>query len=57
MYVLASCLFHLFSHTLSLSSSHLQPSVLKILLAADLQGLRYTDSVEAALQMSQEPPA
>uniref|UniRef100_A0A8C4F133 Sodium-independent sulfate anion transporter n=1 Tax=Dicentrarchus labrax TaxID=13489 RepID=A0A8C4F133_DICLA len=31
--------------------SRLQPSVLEVLLAADLQGLRYTDSVEAALQM------
>ncbi|XP_030592114.1 sodium-independent sulfate anion transporter isoform X1 [Archocentrus centrarchus] len=29
----------------------LQPSVLKVLLAADLKGLRYTDSVDAALQM------
>ncbi|XP_076584013.1 sodium-independent sulfate anion transporter [Chaetodon auriga] len=31
--------------------SRLQPSVLKVLEAADLQGLRYADSVEAALQM------
>uniref|UniRef100_A0A8D0D1K4 Sodium-independent sulfate anion transporter n=1 Tax=Sander lucioperca TaxID=283035 RepID=A0A8D0D1K4_SANLU len=31
--------------------SRLQPSVLEVLLAADLQGFRYTDSVEAALQM------
>lgn len=31
--------------------TRLQPSVLEVLLAADLQGLRYTDSVEAALQM------
>lgn len=31
--------------------SGLQPSVLKVLLAADLQGLRFTDSVEEALQM------
>uniref|UniRef100_A0A4W6CJE8 Sodium-independent sulfate anion transporter n=1 Tax=Lates calcarifer TaxID=8187 RepID=A0A4W6CJE8_LATCA len=31
--------------------SRLQPSVLEVLLAADLQGLRHTDSVEAALQM------
>ncbi|XP_041789211.1 sodium-independent sulfate anion transporter [Chelmon rostratus] len=31
--------------------SGLQPSVLEVLLAADLQGLRYTDNVEAALQM------
>ncbi|XP_070683754.1 sodium-independent sulfate anion transporter [Pempheris klunzingeri] len=30
--------------------SRLQPSVLDVLLAADLQDLRYTDSVEAALQ-------
>ncbi|KAF7658674.1 hypothetical protein LDENG_00009710 [Lucifuga dentata] len=29
----------------------LQPSVLQVLQAADLQDLRYTDSVEAALQM------
>ncbi|XP_017272296.1 sodium-independent sulfate anion transporter [Kryptolebias marmoratus] len=29
----------------------LQPSVLKVLLAADLQGFRHTDSVEKALQM------
>lgn len=34
--------------------SRLQPSVLTVLLAADLQGLRYTDSVEAALQMETE---
>ncbi|XP_038594152.1 sodium-independent sulfate anion transporter [Micropterus salmoides] len=31
--------------------SRLQPFVLEVLLAADLQGLMYTDSVEAALQM------
>ncbi|XP_078133546.1 sodium-independent sulfate anion transporter [Sander vitreus] len=31
--------------------SRLQPSVLEVLLAADLQGFRYTDSVEEALQM------
>ncbi|KAK9539796.1 hypothetical protein VZT92_002295 [Zoarces viviparus] len=31
--------------------SRLQLSVLEVLLAADLQGFRYTDSVEAALQM------
>uniref|UniRef100_A0A7N8WT67 Sodium-independent sulfate anion transporter n=1 Tax=Mastacembelus armatus TaxID=205130 RepID=A0A7N8WT67_9TELE len=31
--------------------SRLQPSVLEVLLAADLQALRYTDSVEAALQL------
>ncbi|XP_041641050.1 sodium-independent sulfate anion transporter isoform X2 [Cheilinus undulatus] len=31
--------------------SRLRPSVLDVLLAADLQGLRYTDTVEAALQM------
>ncbi|XP_041839604.1 sodium-independent sulfate anion transporter [Melanotaenia boesemani] len=31
--------------------SRLQPSVLKVLLAADLQGLRFTNSVEEALQM------
>lgn len=37
--------------------SRLQPSVLEILLAADLQGFRYADGVEAALQTSQEPPA
>ena len=35
-----------FSHTL------LQPSVLEVLLAADLQDLRYTDTVEAALPMA-----
>ncbi|XP_022611259.1 sodium-independent sulfate anion transporter [Seriola dumerili] len=29
----------------------LQPSVLEVLLAADLEGLRYADSVEAALRM------
>uniref|UniRef100_A0A665UT23 Sodium-independent sulfate anion transporter n=1 Tax=Echeneis naucrates TaxID=173247 RepID=A0A665UT23_ECHNA len=29
----------------------LQPSVLKVLLAADLQGFKYADSVEAALHM------
>ncbi|XP_023277734.1 sodium-independent sulfate anion transporter [Seriola lalandi dorsalis] len=29
----------------------LQPSVLEVLLAADLEGLRYADSAEAALQM------
>ncbi|XP_035031665.1 sodium-independent sulfate anion transporter [Hippoglossus stenolepis] len=29
--------------------SRLQPSVLEVLLAADLEGLRYTDSVEAAV--------
>ncbi|XP_073335026.1 sodium-independent sulfate anion transporter [Pagrus major] len=34
--------------------SRLQPSVLEVLLAADLQGLRYTDSVEAALQVESE---
>lgn len=45
------CFLLFFSHTLSLPSSHLKPSVLEVLLAADLQGLRYTDSVEAALQM------
>lgn len=33
------CVFH----------THLQPSVLEVLLAADLEGLRYTHSVEAAL--------
>ncbi|KAM9362946.1 sodium-independent sulfate anion transporter [Symphorus nematophorus] len=32
--------------------SRLQPSVLEVLLAADLQGFTYTDSVEAALQMT-----
>lgn len=31
--------------------SRVQPSILEVLLAADLQDLRYTDSVEAALQM------
>uniref|UniRef100_A0A7N6BTU3 Sodium-independent sulfate anion transporter n=1 Tax=Anabas testudineus TaxID=64144 RepID=A0A7N6BTU3_ANATE len=31
--------------------SRLQPSVLEMLLAADLQDFRYTDSVDAALQM------
>ncbi|XP_044047300.1 sodium-independent sulfate anion transporter [Siniperca chuatsi] len=31
--------------------SRLQPSVLEVLLAANLQGFRYTDSLEAALQM------
>ena len=31
-----------------------QPSVLKVLFAADLQGLRYTDSVDEALQMESE---
>ncbi|XP_019745000.1 sodium-independent sulfate anion transporter isoform X2 [Hippocampus comes] len=31
--------------------SGLQPNVLKILLAADLEGLRYADGVETALQM------
>nr|XP_046261964.1 sodium-independent sulfate anion transporter [Scatophagus argus] len=36
--------------------SRLQPWVLEVLLAADLQGLRYVDSVEAALQMESEPP-
>ena len=35
-----------FSHTL------LHPSVLEVLLAEDLQDLRYTDTVEAALQMA-----
>ncbi|KAM8773601.1 sodium-independent sulfate anion transporter isoform 1-T2 [Acanthopagrus schlegelii] len=39
---------------LHLVFSRLQPSVLTVLLAADLQGLRYTDSVEAALQMESE---
>uniref|UniRef100_A0A3Q3LV73 Sodium-independent sulfate anion transporter n=1 Tax=Mastacembelus armatus TaxID=205130 RepID=A0A3Q3LV73_9TELE len=34
--------------------SRLQPSVLEVLLAADLQALRYTDSVEAALQLESE---
>ncbi|XP_040001859.1 sodium-independent sulfate anion transporter [Xiphias gladius] len=34
--------------------SRLQPSVLKVLLAADLQGFRYTDSTEEALQMASE---
>lgn len=34
--------------------SRLQPSVLELLLAADLQGFRYSDSVEAALQMESE---
>ncbi|XP_059201724.1 sodium-independent sulfate anion transporter [Centropristis striata] len=34
--------------------SRLQPSVLEVLLAADLQGFRYTDSVETALQMESE---
>uniref|UniRef100_A0A8C2ZMH7 Sodium-independent sulfate anion transporter n=1 Tax=Cyclopterus lumpus TaxID=8103 RepID=A0A8C2ZMH7_CYCLU len=34
--------------------SRLQLSVLEVLLAADLQGFRYTDSVEAALQMESE---
>uniref|UniRef100_A0A674MLZ2 Solute carrier family 26 member 11 n=1 Tax=Takifugu rubripes TaxID=31033 RepID=A0A674MLZ2_TAKRU len=32
----------------------LQPSVLQVLLAADLQGLRSTDSLEAALQLMSE---
>lgn len=36
------------------SVSVVKPSVLTVLLAADLQGLRYTDSVEAALQMESE---
>lgn len=36
------------------SVSVVKPSVLTVLLAADLQGLRYTDSVEAALQMETE---
>ncbi|XP_061588484.1 sodium-independent sulfate anion transporter [Cololabis saira] len=31
--------------------SGVKPSVLKVLLAADLQGLKYTDSVEEALQL------
>ncbi|XP_042340589.1 sodium-independent sulfate anion transporter [Plectropomus leopardus] len=34
--------------------SRLQPSVLEVLLAADLQGFRYTNSVEVALQMEAE---
>lgn len=34
--------------------SRLQPSVLKVLLAAELEGFRHTDSVEAALQMETE---
>ncbi|XP_032380751.1 sodium-independent sulfate anion transporter [Etheostoma spectabile] len=34
--------------------SRMQPSVLEVLLAAGLQGFRYTDSVEAALQMESE---
>uniref|UniRef100_A0A3B4AV92 STAS domain-containing protein n=1 Tax=Periophthalmus magnuspinnatus TaxID=409849 RepID=A0A3B4AV92_9GOBI len=33
--------------------ARLEPSVLKVLLAADVKGLRYTDSVEEALQESQ----
>ncbi|XP_034095083.1 sodium-independent sulfate anion transporter [Gymnodraco acuticeps] len=36
--------------------SRLQPSILEVLLAADLQDFRHTDSVEAALQMETEPP-
>ncbi|XP_077381149.1 sodium-independent sulfate anion transporter isoform X2 [Festucalex cinctus] len=34
--------------------SGLQPNVLEILLAADLEGLRYADDVETALQMGSE---
>ncbi|XP_029286840.1 sodium-independent sulfate anion transporter [Cottoperca gobio] len=34
--------------------SRLQPSVLELLLAADLQDFRHTDSLEAALQMEPE---
>lgn len=34
--------------------SRLQPSVLEVLLAADLQDFRHTDSVEAAIQMETE---
>lgn len=34
--------------------SHLQPSVLEVLLAADLPGLRYADSVEVALRIASE---
>nr|XP_020451675.1 sodium-independent sulfate anion transporter [Monopterus albus]XP_020451676.1 sodium-independent sulfate anion transporter [Monopterus albus]XP_020451677.1 sodium-independent sulfate anion transporter [Monopterus albus] len=34
--------------------SRLQPSVMEVLQASDLQGLRYTDSVEAVLQMESE---
>ncbi|XP_010774780.1 sodium-independent sulfate anion transporter [Notothenia coriiceps] len=34
--------------------SRLQPSVLEVLLAADLQDFRHTDSVEAALQIETE---
>lgn len=35
--------------------ARLEPSVLEVLLAADLQGLRYEDSVEAALRESENP--
>uniref|UniRef100_A0A667Z293 Sodium-independent sulfate anion transporter n=1 Tax=Myripristis murdjan TaxID=586833 RepID=A0A667Z293_9TELE len=34
--------------------SRLQPSVLRVLLAADLPGLRHTDSVDAALQVQMD---
>ncbi|XP_012705441.2 sodium-independent sulfate anion transporter [Fundulus heteroclitus] len=37
--------------TVKLIFSGLQPSVLKVLLAADLEGFRYTDSLDEALQM------
>lgn len=47
---LTSSICLIFMHAV-LPSSHLQPSVLEVLLAADLEGLRCTDSVEAALQM------
>lgn len=36
--------------------SRLQPSVLEVLLAADLKGFRHTDSVEAALRMEAGDP-
>lgn len=36
--------------------ARLQPSVLEVLLAADLDGLRYTDNVEEALQDSEPLP-
>lgn len=41
----------IFCFPLPVSSSLLQPSILKVLLAADLEGLRHNHSVDEALQM------
>lgn len=50
-YWMSSYLFIIFCFPLPVSSSLLQPSILKVLLAADLEGFRHNHSVDEALQM------